>query len=101
MSEEESGQPKPLENPAGRTATAVLEWIETALAKPTVTQKLPLKVKNPNPLSKLYEYPSLPKEGVQTNPLRQLWLGGHPSVGGGTAPRGRWTEDDRLWFVYA
>jgi hypothetical protein len=58
MSEEESGQPKPLENPAGRSATAALEWTETDLAKPTVNQKLPLKVKNLNPLSKLYVYPS-------------------------------------------
>ncbi len=80
---------------------AAPEWKETDLAKPTVNQKQPLKVKNPNLLSKLYVYPSLPKADVQTNPLRQLWLGGHLSVGGGTAPRDRWTEDDRLWFVCA
>jgi hypothetical protein len=37
---------------------AALEWIETDLVKPTVNRKLPLKVKNLNPLSKLYVYPS-------------------------------------------
>jgi hypothetical protein len=58
LSVEESGQPKPLENPAGRSATAALAWTETDLAKPTVNQKPPLKEKNPNPLSKLSEYPS-------------------------------------------
>jgi hypothetical protein len=58
MSGEESGQPKPLENLARRSATAALERTETDLAKPTVNQRLPLKVTNPNPLSKLYVYPS-------------------------------------------
>jgi len=58
LSVEESGQLKHLENPAGRSATAALEWTEIDLAKPTVNQKPPLKEKNLNPLSKLYEYPS-------------------------------------------
>jgi hypothetical protein len=58
MSGEESGLLKPLENPLGRSATAALEWKETVLATPTVNRKLPLKVKNPNPLSKPYVYPS-------------------------------------------
>jgi hypothetical protein len=58
MSGEEGVLLKPLENPVGRSAMAALEWIETDLAKPTVNRKLPLKVKNLNPLSKLYVYPS-------------------------------------------
>jgi hypothetical protein len=58
LSVEESGQPKPLENPAGRSATAALVWTETDLAKPTVNQKPPLMEKNLILLSKLSEYPS-------------------------------------------
>jgi hypothetical protein len=58
LSEGESGQPKPLENPVGRSAMAALEWRGTDQAKPIVNQRQPLKVKNPNPLSKLYVYPS-------------------------------------------
>jgi hypothetical protein len=56
--DEESGQPKVLGNPVERSAMATQEWKETALAKLTANQKLPLMVKNPNPHSKLYVYPA-------------------------------------------
>jgi hypothetical protein len=55
---EEGGRPKLLGNPVGRSAMATQEWKETDLAKLTANQKLPLKVKNPNLLSKLYVYPA-------------------------------------------
>jgi hypothetical protein len=80
-------------------AMGTLERTEIDLAKQAASQTLPLMAKIPNPHSKLYAYLATPKGGEQTNPLRLLWLGGHPSVGGGTAPQGRLTEDDRLWFV--
>jgi hypothetical protein len=56
--DEESGQPKVLGNPVERSAMATQEWKETALAKLTANQKLPLMVKNPNLHSKLYVYPA-------------------------------------------
>jgi hypothetical protein len=55
-------------------------------------------VKIPNPLLSICETLATPKGDVRTNPLRPLWLGGHPSGGGGTAPRGRLIEDDRQLF---
>jgi hypothetical protein len=101
MSEEESGLPKHLENPVGMSATAALVWKGTDLAKPTENQTPPLMAKNLTPLSMLSAYLARPKGGERTNPLQPLWLGGHPSVGGGTAPRGHWTEGDRMWFECA
>jgi hypothetical protein len=56
--DEERGQPKVLGNPVERSAMATQEWKETALAKLTANQKLPLMVKNPNLHSKLYVYPA-------------------------------------------
>ena len=99
MSEEASGLPKPLENPVGRSATEALVWKGIDLAKPTVNQTQLPKVKNLSPPSMLSAYLATPKGDERTNPLRQLWLGGHPSVGGGTALQGHLTGDGMLWFV--
>ncbi len=92
----ESGPPTLPENLGGNSAMVARVWKETDLGGPTGTQTQLQPAKNPPLHYRLYAYPSKPKAREETSPLRLLWLGGHSSVGGGTAPRGRWTEDGML-----
>ena len=93
---EEGGLPKPLENLGGKSATAALGWRETDLVESTGTQTQLQLAKNLPLHYRMYASLTEPKAREDTSPLRPPWLGGHPSVGGGTAPRGRWTEDGML-----
>ena len=92
----ESGLPTLPEIPEGNSATATRVWTEIDLEELAGTQTPLLLVKNPPPHYRPYAYPTIPKAREETSPLRPPGLGGHPSVGGGTAPRGRWTEDGML-----
>ena len=96
---EEGGLPKPLENPGGKSATAALGWRETDLVEPTGTQTQLQLAKNLPLHYRMYASPTKPKAREDTSPLRPPWLGGHPSVGGGTALQGHLTGDGMLWFV--
>jgi hypothetical protein len=95
---EERGPLRHLGTLEGMSATAAQEWTKTGLATPTGTRKQLQLGKIPYPPSMLTLQLTIPKEGVETNPLRLLWLEGHPSDGGGIVPRGRLIEDGRQSF---